>query len=117
MSSNYPEHDKLHKVADISQEIGEFIDVGLPKMGMEIYELVTRDCDCPHCREGRGEITAWHDKGEKATIVNGAVQITEWVPTHKSAQAILATYFDIDLKKIDAEKDAMLAELRGGLAK
>lgn len=33
-------------------------------------------------------------------------------PTHKSIMAILADYFDIDQKKIDAEKEQMLADFR-----
>jgi predicted RNA-binding protein (virulence factor B family) len=29
----YPEHDKLTKVVDESQAIGEFLDFGLPRAG------------------------------------------------------------------------------------
>jgi predicted RNA-binding protein (virulence factor B family) len=33
-------------------------------------------------------------------------------PTSRSIQSILATYFEIDQTKLDAEKDAMLERLR-----
>jgi hypothetical protein len=33
-------------------------------------------------------------------------------PTHKSIQVLLAAFFDIDLKRIDAEKEAMLDAMR-----
>lgn len=35
-----------------------------------------------------------------------------WFPINKSIETILAEYFVIDLKKIEDEKDAMLAEIR-----
>lgn len=35
----------------------------------------------------------------------------EYEPTDKSREGLLAEYFEIDLKKISAEKDAMCAEL------
>lgn len=37
--SDYPEHDKLSEVKDISQEIGMFLDLGLPAMGLVLAQL------------------------------------------------------------------------------
>lgn len=34
----YPEHDKLRKIADESQALGEFIDVGIPQMGLVLCD-------------------------------------------------------------------------------
>lgn len=35
-----------------------------------------------------------------------------WWPTQVSKEKLLAAYFDIDLKRLDAEKEAMLEEIR-----
>lgn len=110
--SDYPEHDKLSAIKDESHAIGSFIDHGLPKMHMAIYQRVIRDCECQHCEAGHGDRSRWHTEDELATIVDGKVQITAWYPTHRSIERILAEYFDIDLDKIDDEKRAMLAAMR-----
>jgi hypothetical protein len=36
--SDYPEHEKLKAISDRSQEIGEFLDYGLPRMGVVLAE-------------------------------------------------------------------------------
>lgn len=81
--SGYPEHEKLRKVADLSQKIGEFLDFGLAKQGLVLCEAQDH----------------WSDE-------------TQFYPTHKTVQSILADYFEIDQKKIDAEKEQMLEALR-----
>lgn len=85
--SEYPEHEKLHRVAEDSQMIGEFLDVGLPEQGIILAEAV--------------KFQGFSEK--------------QLVPTRKSIQQILAAYFDIDLDKIEAEKRAMLDDIRAGL--
>jgi hypothetical protein len=37
----------------------------------------------------------------------------DYVPTRRTIPSLLAEFFDIDQAKIDAEKNAMLAALRG----
>lgn len=110
--ADYPEHDKLSKVSDLSQAIGEFVDFGLPKMGMEIYQRITRPCECRYCERGAGRRAYWHSTDQLETMVKGVVQITDWQPTHRTIQSILAEYFGIDQKKLDAEKEAMLTAIR-----
>lgn len=106
--SEYPEHEKQAAVLEQSQAIGEFLDNGLPTMGLVLYQKITRPCEADHkCSRSR-----WHSDEELATIVDGRVQIEEWWPTHRSIQSILAEYFGIDLDKIEAEKRQMLDELR-----
>jgi hypothetical protein len=36
--SDYPEHDKLHEIADASQTIGEFLDYGLGEQGLVLCD-------------------------------------------------------------------------------
>lgn len=104
----YPEHEKQKAVLEASQAIGEFLDLGLPAMGLVLYQKVTRPCEADHkCSRSR-----WHSDAELATIVDGRVQIEEWWPAHRSIQSILAEYFEIDLDKIEDEKRQMLEEMR-----
>lgn len=81
--SSRPEHDKVRAVKDRSQEIGNFIE-WLQENNMQICS--------------REEVFPEHH---------------QWFPTHKSIETLLAEYFEIDLDKLEEEKRAMLAELRG----
>lgn len=108
----YPEHEKLAGIADESHTIGAFLDMGLPEMGLMLYQHVTRDCECSDCENQNGKTCGWHTEREKETIVDGRVQITNCRPAMRTIQSILAEYFDIDQSKIDAEKEQMLEEMR-----
>lgn len=46
-------------------------------------------------------------------LVEGGEGASSYQPTYRSTEALLATYFDIDLAKVEAERRALLAELRG----
>lgn len=80
-ASPYPEHDKMKKVSDESQAIGQFLD--LNDHGWILAEYVEI--------EGRS--------------------YPALVPVSLSIQQILALYFDIDLNKIEEERRAMLEAL------
>ncbi len=83
---NYPEHDKLSLVSDKSQTIGEFL--------------------------------AWLEAGGLGTEY-GSVELA-FFPLHRGGLAplmkpkteLLAKFFDIDLDKIEDEKQVMIAEIR-----
>jgi hypothetical protein len=47
-----------------------------------------------------------------AIAVDGVVRITEWHPTYRTIDRILAEYFEIDRDRLDDEKRAMLNEIR-----
>lgn len=115
----YPEHDKLKAISEQSQTIGEFLDFGLPKQNLALYEFVTYDCECSWCERGQGHRSPMHTAAERDTMfdendrrIHDAVQISTWHPTHRTIQKILAEHFGIDQRKIDDEKDQMLAALR-----
>lgn len=110
--SEYPEHEKLHKVTDRSQAIGTFLDTGVGPMNLCLYERRFYDCECDVCNDRKAEFARWHTQEEKDSAVDGRVQIENWVPTQRTIDSILAEYFGIDLDKIDAEKADMLARLR-----
>ena len=80
----YPEHNKLRAVQTQSEAIGEFLDVGLGRLGLDLYET----------RNEFGD------------------QLRRAVPSHRSIESILAEWFEIDLNVLEAEKRAMLDALR-----
>lgn len=70
----YPEHEKLEKIQDKSQVVGEFLD--------------------------------W-------LLMNGwSIVTTNPAMVHKTIEEHLAEFFKIDLKKLNEEKEQMLAEIR-----
>jgi hypothetical protein len=115
--SDYPEHDKLAAVRTQSQAQGELLD-WLSERGLVLMRWVESDeetvrdclkcyhltdasearCECKHC-EGTHQITTMaHREG--------------WCPEIRPVQELLAEYHGIDLDRIEAEKQAMLAEIR-----
>ena len=83
--SEYPEHEKLKAVQEESQAIGEFLEFGG-------YTL------CEHYEVNPETGSPYIDP--------------HWMPARKSIQDILAEYFDIDQKKLEEEKRAMLEAIR-----
>lgn len=82
---SYPEHEKLKKVAEQSQVIGEFVDIFLGGKGIMLahyYEFV--------------------DTGGKQLTTHGVPAIDD----------LLAEFFDIDRDKLETEKRAMLEQAR-----
>lgn len=116
--SDYPEHDKLREVKDESQAIGLFLDFTLPRLGngMAVYERMMVDCECRACAKlTRGTL---HSEAELETgrYENGRmvepVKYEQWLPTRRSIPSLLAEAFGVDEAKLNAEKDAILDELR-----
>lgn len=117
-ATKYPEHEKLRAVAAVSQEIGGFLDVGLARMGLELYQRVEIACNCHACEHFSTTKSTrsghLHSSTEVENARDGVVYYERWRPTHRSISSILAEYFGIDQDAIDREKEAMLAALRGG---
>jgi len=82
----YPEHEKLKKVEQISHRIGEFLD-WLGEEDMRICEFL----DC---------------------VDDEGFPMKGYWPVRDGILELLARYFDIDMKKIESEKQAMLQALR-----
>ena len=85
--TEHPEHEKLTSVAEMSQLLGEFLE-WLELRGMSIWEY--------------GEIKP----DSFITPLEGLRRV------RRTREELLADYYGIDLVKLAAEKDAMLAELR-----
>lgn len=113
--SDYPEHDKLTAIKDESQLIGEFIetsgyilaqyreagDNGQPPYIWLYGKHHTKVPDLGDYIAGRAEHNPDYESWGEALVPVG-LPITQ----------ILADYFDIDLRKIEDEKRAMLDQLR-----
>lgn len=82
-TTEYPEHEKLLKVKDESQAIGEFIEWLASK------------------RMALGE---WREFEEYDN--------PQFVVAHLNVNTILAEFFNIDLTALEAEKRAMLDAMR-----
>lgn len=82
--TNYPEHERLKEIRGHSRAIGDFIEwLGERKM--------------PICKLHTGP----------DFLSDG-----EYFPYQDSTDAILAEYFEIDLKRLEDEKQAMIDALR-----
>lgn len=107
--SDYPEHDKLKAIDErCRQTIGDWLDHGpyviaqwgcphgaterLPDVEEWDHPYTRWRCTQSSCREGRNDARLW--------------------PVHKSVQVLMAEMFDIDLDRLEAEKQAMLDQLR-----
>ncbi len=87
---NTPEHDKLRAVKDESQGIGAFLD-WLASEGFTVcrFQNLTRHSD---------------DLGDYTP--------SGYYPTREGTEKLLARYFNINLNKLETEKQVMLDELR-----
>jgi hypothetical protein len=84
----YPEHEKLKAVSDTSQAIGEFLQ---------------------WCEEQGWHLAEYDSMAESLGVFSDDHQL--W-PIRLGIEDILARYFDIDRDRLEAEKRAMLDEIR-----
>lgn len=92
----YPEHERLRTVREQSQAIGEFID-WLETEGIHLAWY-------PCLNETRGHDHVAHP--------DECVESMYLYLVHDRPDRLIAKFFDIDLDKIEAEKRAMLDEIR-----
>jgi len=90
---SYPEHEKLNKVKDTSQSIGEFLEW---MKGTKHFWI----CQVVDVEPEDDEDYAGQDRRE------------EFAPAYEGTEKLLAEYFNIDLKKLEAEKEQMLDDFR-----
>lgn len=101
--AHYPEHEKLEKVKEQSQTIGEFLEWMNEEKGIVAcrwHEMQTESKDDPD--------------GPSSINPSGKITYTEparYLPANYNIQMLLAEYFEIDLDVIEQEKRAMLAAL------
>lgn len=87
--TSYPEHEKLAKIADKSQTMGEWVE----------------------WLQGKGYVLAEYGTGEPGDDRSPH----RLYAVHSNPSELLAEFFDIDRDKIEAEKRQMLEEMRAHL--
>jgi hypothetical protein len=96
MATEYPECEKMKAVHEKSQAVGEFLEWLLDGKGFNLTQIHRHTDDC------------YDNDGEKTCdMIDG-----QYYPAQYHIENLLAEYYDIDLKKVDAEKDQMLKEFR-----
>lgn len=119
MTDQFPEHERLSAVSEISNQIGQFLDW----MGEQgIHRMIWFDSEevevCFDCDQGFKTIQFGRNKGNKirCTTCGGlgerTVSVKRWQREERNIQQLLADYFEIDLKKLAEEKDEMLNQIR-----
>jgi hypothetical protein len=112
--NKYPEHEKLHKVQDETLLLSEFYD-WLESNGYHIarFHEHTHVCYEESGSDGRGrpdkDGLRWHS-GKRICGLSPEHLYTYDVPT---PDKLFGLFFNIDPKKLSAEKDAMVKEMRG----
>jgi hypothetical protein len=86
--SAYPEHDKLAALEGANQVIGEFLEWIAAHPDLSLGEWIRKGADGGRLIEPR------------------------LIPRSRSIEDIIAEYFDINQVRLEAEKRAMLAEIR-----
>jgi hypothetical protein len=134
--SEYPECEKVENVSEISNVIGEFLDwlrytkkvqlMVFHKHTGACYELHDCELDPRNCRDENGkELHPWTSpearkercKKPKPKRICGFSErpgrsYHGLEPLRTGMEELLAEYFNIDLRKVEREKKAMLEALR-----
>jgi len=114
----YPECERLADVRDESKEIGAFLEWYMSKKNGALYL---------YKEEGDNGEPKWldADSGEpveydRTADLNGKIKLnpnynswrSDYYMDNTSIENLLAEYFDIDMKKVEEERQAMLNKLR-----
>lgn len=91
-----PECDRLTQVRDQSQPIGEFLDWLRNEKGWEL------------CYRHKHTGLCYDEDGNKAC----GYREHDMCPAHYQTETLLAEFFEIDLKKVEAERLAVLRHVR-----
>ena len=112
--AEYPEHAKLKLVKDKSQAIGEFLDWISGEKGWHLayYHTHSDACDEPHKHQSFCGQTVNGDMRCRETDRVCDMGDQTLYSAHYGVQKLLGEFFEIDLKKLEAEKEAMLDEIR-----
>ncbi len=123
MSEEYPEHEKLHKVAEFSQSIGEFLEWLSDEQHVWLAKHDVRLDNCRNCgHPDRHTLTrpsismprcSYDDEGEECDCERSDFGNPNLLVPYPVARTdLLAAYFEIDLKVLEEEKQAMITGQR-----
>lgn len=101
-----PECDRMQDVKDKSHAIGEFMDWLREEKGWTVCEEHHHDDDCLE-RVARFEDDEEGDVQQICGCLEG-----QYIPVPIRMEQLLAEFFEIDLDKVEEERQALLAEQR-----
>lgn len=105
-SQAYPEHEKLKRVSDKSQAIGEFLEWLTGTRGVELMR-----------RRTAAEIEALNDDPSATDDDFDTDTLIPFRVKGGFPAGLLAEYFEVDQGKLEAEKRSILAVLAAGSGK
>ena len=102
------ELEKLEGVKDRSQEIGEFLEWTFSTKNYHIAKYLTD-------KEYESEDNVYWVDGlyGKEQFKRHGIRKNELMPIHIDIEKLLAEYFEIDLVKVEEERNEILKEVRG----
>lgn len=103
--SQYPEHEKQRPIVPFSQKIGEFVEWLEQEKKIHLAQIHTHGPACKGWDPGRNR---YNPSGEDRCGLHDG----ELFLCHKSVTRLLAEFFEINLKKLEEEKERMLDEMR-----
>ena len=125
-NGKYPQCEKMAEVHEFSQRCAEFVLWLNEKHGILLAKYDTRQDACRNCEHEDGHRTR-RDKGgwsygctfeDDETGKTCECESADFGNPHRlypqgaTLEKLLAGFFDIDLKVVEAEKQQMLAEMR-----
>ena len=104
----YPEHEKLAKVADVSQVCGEFLDWVRARYALASAHIHTEQCYRAMMTVSDAFGTVIERTRVRRTVPMCGFADSAYLPENPSTSDLLAEFFEIDGKKLEEEKRAML---------
>lgn len=101
---DYPEHEKLKGISELSQSCDEFLEWLRDEKGMSLCELVEIENGGMTVAAGIISIA----KGEEPRIFTEEA----WEPTIRPIMEFLAEFFGVNQDRLEMEKRAILDEFR-----
>jgi hypothetical protein len=101
----YPEHAKQRPILPFSQKIGEFVEWLEQEKQIYFAQIHSHGPGCPGWDSDRNRYNP--DRQNRCGFHDDELFLS-----HASITKLLAEFFEIDLKKLEIEKEAMLDAMR-----
>ena len=105
---SYPEHEKLAKVVGLSQTCGEFLDWVRERYALARAHLHTEQCYMAMRTDIDALGTVVERTRVRRTVPMCGIADSAYLPENPSTHDLLMGFFEIDGKKLEEEKRAML---------
>lgn len=108
-----PELNKLKLIKDKSQTVGNFIE-WLYSNGLEICSMHKHDEECYRSHNCKRDLCKRNSKAKCTadSVLDCGLLDEQWIVRHKSIESLLGAFFNIDINKVENEKQAILEYIR-----